>query len=135
MILTDFYKIEQTTPSDSGTVFHIKLNPEHVIYKGHFPGQPVLPGVCMLQMIKECAQQLIDAPITNRRERLQYTRIVSCKFLRFVDPVQCNEITLTVSLNEKEDGTFLLIANGISSDAYFIKVKAIMKNYSITCLA
>jgi 3-hydroxyacyl-[acyl-carrier-protein] dehydratase len=117
MILTDFYKIDHTTQDNSGTIFHIKLNPDHDIYKSHFPGQPVLPGVCMLQIIKECAEQLIN-------NKLKYKQIVLCKFLRFVDPVRCNEITLTVSLNEKEDGTFLLIANGINGDSHFIKIKA-----------
>jgi hypothetical protein len=76
----------------------------------------------MLQIIKECAQQLID-------KKLQYEKILLCKFLRFVDPVQCNEITLTVSINEKEDGTLQLLANGVNGDSHFIKVKAI-----VTCI-
>jgi len=119
MILNDFYKIDHTTPSDSGTMFHVKLNPDHAIYKSHFPGQPVLPGVCMLQIIKECAQRLID-------KKLQYTQILQCKFLRFVDPVRCSDITLTIALNEKDDGSLQLIANGTCEGDYFIKVKAIL---------
>jgi 3-hydroxyacyl-[acyl-carrier-protein] dehydratase len=119
MILTDFYTIVHTNRSDSGTVFYIKLNPAHIIYESHFPGQPVLPGVCTLQIIKECAQQLID-------KKLQYAQILSCKYLRFVDPVQCSEITLTVSISEKDDDTFQLVANGICDEAYFIKIKAMM---------
>jgi len=101
-------------------MFHIKLNPDHIVYSGHFPGQPVLPGVCTLQIIKECAQQLVN-------KKLQYARIALCKFLRFIDPAQCNEMSLNISLNEKEDGTLQLIANGVSSDFDFIKVKAVMK--------
>ena len=120
MILTDFYEIVHTKQSDQETVFHIKLNPNHVIYSGHFPGQPVLPGVCTLQIIKECAQQLVN-------KKLQYLRITLCKFLRFVDPAQCSEITLSVSINEKDDGGFQLLANGMNGDYDFIKTKAIMK--------
>jgi len=120
MLLPDFYKIEDIKQSESETIFHIRLNPDHVIYSGHFPGQPVLPGVCTLQIIKECAQQLIN-------KKLQYMRIILCKFLRFVDPAQCSEIILTVSANENSDGTVLLVAGGENSDYNFIKVKAIMK--------
>ena len=120
MILTDFYKIEHTKQSDSETIFYIKLNPNHVIYSGHFPGQPVLPGVCTLQIIKECAQQLVN-------KKLQYLQISLCKFLRYVDPTQCSEITLTISLNEKDSGMFQLVANGESDNFVFIKIKATLK--------
>jgi len=124
MLLTDFYQIDHTIPSDSGTMFHIKLNPNHIIYSGHFPGQPVLPGVCTLQIIKECAQQLVHT-------KLQYAQIPLCKFLRFIDPAQCNEMALNISVNEKEDGTFQLIANGVSSEFNFIKIKAVMKIHEL----
>ena len=33
--------------------FNVILNPDHLIYKAHFPGQPVTPGVCILQMLQE----------------------------------------------------------------------------------
>ena len=120
MLLTDFYKIDHTKQGDSGTLFHIKLNPNHLIYKGHFPNQPVLPGVCALQIIKECAQHLIN-------KKLQYARVALCKFLRVVNPAQCSEITLNISLNEKNDGEFQLIANGVCGDFHFIKIQAIMQ--------
>jgi len=120
MFLVDFYQTDHTTQSDSGTTYHIRLNPNHYIYKGHFPGQPVLPGVCSLQIIKECAQQTVN-------KNLQYKRIILCKFLKFVDPVQNPEITLTVSIDEKDEGIYQLSANGMCGDAYFIKLKAIMK--------
>ena len=120
MLLTDFYEIDHTKKIDQETVFYIKLNPNHVIYSGHFPGQPVLPGVCTLQIIKECAQQLVN-------KKLQYSLITLCKFLRFVDPARCSEITLSVSINKKDDGGFQLLANGLNGDYNFIKTKAIMK--------
>ena len=31
----------------------IELDKAHGIFKGHFPGNPVLPGVCTLQIAKE----------------------------------------------------------------------------------
>jgi len=119
MNLIDFYKTDHVVQNDAGAMFYIKLNPNHVIYNGHFPGQPVLPGVCTVQIIKECTQQLTD-------KNLQYKRIVLCKFLRFVDPVQCNEIVLTITINEKDDGTFYIVASGDSGGSVFIKIKAIM---------
>jgi 3-hydroxyacyl-[acyl-carrier-protein] dehydratase len=120
MLFTDFYTVDQMIMSDSGAVFHITLNPNHVIYNGHFPGQPVLPGVCSLQIIKECAEQLVN-------KKLHYAQISLCKFLRYVDPVQCNEITLNISIVKNEEGMFQISANGMNGDSYFIKIKAMVK--------
>ena len=58
----------------------IELNPGHALYQGHFPGQPVVPGVCTLQMIKESAEQIVSQP-------LQYVQIASSKFLSAINPV------------------------------------------------
>jgi 3-hydroxyacyl-[acyl-carrier-protein] dehydratase len=120
MLFRDFYTIEHTNFNDSGGEFRIALNPNHVIFSGHFPGQPVLPGVCTMQIMKECTQQIVDT-------KLQYANISQCKFLRYVDPVQCNEITLNISIVEKEEGAFQLIANGTNGDSPFIKMKAVVK--------
>jgi 3-hydroxymyristoyl/3-hydroxydecanoyl-(acyl carrier protein) dehydratase len=54
MLLNSFYTLEaapETTPTRVQAT--IRLNPDHAIFAGHFPGQPVVPGVCMLQIIKE----------------------------------------------------------------------------------
>jgi len=118
MLLPDFYKINNIDSSDSGTTFYISLNPDHDVFKGHFPNQPVLPGVCSLQIIKECAQQL-------RNTKLQYKQIILCKFLRYVDPVQSNEITLNISFKEKEGELPQMQANGKCGEFDFIKLKAI----------
>lgn len=54
MLLENFYKIIHRKEREDGKrEIEIELNPGHALYQGHFPGQPVVPGVCTLQMIKE----------------------------------------------------------------------------------
>lgn len=64
MLLEDFYKVEQLEKISEGkynaTVF---LNNEHAIFKGHFPGNPITPGVCMMQIIKELLQEIAGSPL------------------------------------------------------------------------
>lgn len=120
MLLTDFYTIDKTEQTDAGTVFHITLNEKHAIYQGHFPGQPVLPGVCTLNTVKECAEQIVNKPLI-------YTQISSCKFLSSVDPTVCNKITLSLALKPNEDDTYTLSADGTNNEVAFIKIKAQMK--------
>mgnify|MGYP001793032144 FL=1 len=60
MLLKDFYKIEQVEKISEGKyIASIFLNNEHPIFKGHFPGNPVTPGVCMMQIIKELSQEIL----------------------------------------------------------------------------
>ena len=59
MLLENFYKIIHIKEREDGKqAIEIELNPGHVLYQGHFPGQPVVPGVCTLQIIKESAEQI-----------------------------------------------------------------------------
>jgi len=64
MLLKDFYKVEQVEKVAEGkynaTVF---LNNAHDVFKGHFPGNPVTPGVCMMQIIKELSQDIVESSL------------------------------------------------------------------------
>ena len=119
MLLTNFYTIKQiqsSTESDSWNV-RIELNPEHAVYAGHFPGHPVVPGVCLLQIIKESIENI-------RKESLLYAQIGSCKFLSVVNPLETSELLFTLTLKEGEEGKCQLRAEGTSGQECFIKLKA-----------
>ena len=69
MLLDNFYTILSSESSDSTIwTIQIELNPKHPIYQGHFPGHPVVPGVCLLQLIKECVEDI-------RQQKLQVTQV------------------------------------------------------------
>ena len=93
------------------------LNPQHAIYNGHFPQQPVVPGVCMLQIIKECIEKIQQAP-------LQYKQIASCKFLSVINPNETPELKLSLTIKKNETDTFQILAEGASSKDICIKLKA-----------
>lgn len=57
MLVKDFYTIDGKQVQDDGSVIYaVQLNPNHDVYKGHFPEKPITPGVCNIQMIKELAE-------------------------------------------------------------------------------
>lgn len=121
MLLPNFYEITKQTESEENTFnFQIKLDSKHSVYNGHFPEQPILPGVCTVQIIKECAERITNTP-------LQYSQISTCKFLSSVNPILHNEINLSVSVVNNNDNSFALNANGIYMDNTFIKLKALVK--------
>ena len=64
--------------------------------QGHFPGNPVLPGVCTLQIVRECLERG-----TGRRHR--FTAIRECKFLGMIVPQA--DTLLDIDIRLADDGT------------------------------
>ena len=53
-MLDDFYTLSQIEPQGEGKyICRITLNPAHPICGGLLPGNPITPGVFMIQIIKE----------------------------------------------------------------------------------
>jgi len=52
-LINDFYTITGTETGEGVYKCHVKLNAQHDFYRVHFPGNPVTPGVCLLQMAAE----------------------------------------------------------------------------------
>ncbi len=71
----------------------IRLNPSHKIFKGHFPGNPLLPGVCIVQILKEILIFQLDKKLILNSAR-------SIKYLSFINPGVHNTINFDVELKE-----------------------------------
>ncbi len=131
MLLDNFYTLLSSESPDSITwTIQVELNPEHAIYQGHFPEHPVVPGVCLLQLIKECAEGILQ-------KQLQYTQVSSCKFLSVVNPVNTPCLSVTLTLKEIEEGKLQLQAEGTIKvegaveSKCFIKLKAVLTSTKI----
>ena len=53
MLRDNLYHIQGCTVRDDGFSFEVALEPDSVIYKAHFPGHPITPGVCLVQTAVE----------------------------------------------------------------------------------
>lgn len=98
MLLQDLYTIEDSTQVDQKITARIKLDPAHPIFKGHFPAQPVLPGVCTTQIGINILNEVLA---TNFRlgEGKQY------KFLEVIDPNVNNYVDFEISYNYADAST------------------------------
>lgn len=76
---------------------HVALLPECKVYDGHFPGNPVCPGVCNMEMIKECAC-LVAGHV------LRYSGIKQCRLTAIATPAVCPEVDVKVVLTERDGG-------------------------------
>jgi len=92
MLLNDFFTFTDLEAEENVVKANIQLNAGHAIFQGHFPGQPILPGVCMMQIVKEVVESYLDKNI-----RLQKAN--DLKFLSFVDPNQNSQIQIELKIN------------------------------------
>ena len=63
-----------TIEEDKGQEVKIRLNPDHEIYRAHFPGNPITPGVCIVQIISEVLG-------VQQHRQLALDSIVNLKFV------------------------------------------------------
>jgi len=99
MLMNDFYTISDVNLEARSLTGKISFNASHDIFKGHFPGQPVVPGVCMIQMIKEVLEQQLE-------KKTDLKNAPQVKFLQLITPdiqpiihLQWNEDTEVISVN------------------------------------
>ena len=81
MFSDSLYAVLFQEASDSSLKASIKINPEHSLYQGHFPGLPVTPGVVQLQIIKEILENQFQS-------KLKMAQMRSCKFLQIINPFE-----------------------------------------------
>lgn len=118
MLIAQLYNVlSRETTGDMAWLVNVELNDKHSIYQGHFPGNPVLPGVCTLQIIKECLDELMGTT-------LQYAQVSSCKFLSAINPTLTPRLQIALTAKPLEDGQIQLVAEGKTGDTDFIKLKA-----------
>jgi 3-hydroxyacyl-[acyl-carrier-protein] dehydratase len=82
--------IRQDADCETATSFELHLNPECFIYKAHFPGQPITPGVCIVQMGKELLEEMTG-------KALDIVFVKNVKFLSVLAPQEADGLQLTIS--------------------------------------
>ncbi|MEO8933740.1 MAG: 3-hydroxyacyl-ACP dehydratase [Xanthomarina sp.] len=97
MLLKDFYKLNSLTVSENLATAKITINKSHEIFKGHFPGNPVTPGVCMMQIIKELTEQILDKKLFMRSSS-------NVKFMAIINPELTPDLVLELDITETDSG-------------------------------
>ena len=113
-----YYKIINTKVDGLSAVSRIVLLPACDVYRGHFPGNPVCPGVCNIETIKECAILLAG-------RKLQISTIRQCRLTAVASPALCPEVDVTVSLLPTDRG-FTVTAKIADAERTYMEYKGDM---------
>lgn len=109
-----FYNIVGTSHADTEFNFTIKLNANHAIFEGHFPGNPVTPGVVQLEIIKELLSEGLGKTV-----HLQ--SMSNCKYLAILNPNDCGEVQVSIAYTEQEDGNVKAVVVIKNDQTTFLK--------------
>lgn len=78
-------------------VFRIQLRKDCPVYEGHFPRYAVAPGAFNMQLVKECAERIVNY-------KLKVKTIRSCRLLLPILPTVVDNLYVVVNLTMKEGG-------------------------------
>lgn len=101
MLLKDkYFKIEDNQQGDNNAHFLVTLLADCDVYRGHFPGNPVSPGVCNIEMIRECFDMLVeDEPRIKSIDRCRLTAVAS--------PKESPKLNIDMSWTKDDEGWHL----------------------------
>src|SRR5665647_1065209 len=119
MLENSFYTVEKTESFENTFRIGVVLNPSHEIYKAHFPGNPITPGVCLLQM----ALELLNAKFERNLRLIEAKNI---KYLKVINPLENPKIEFVIHYKTENDLIFADI-NIMDGETVFTRINAIYK--------
>lgn len=119
-LLNEFFTIDEQEVTEEKTTFRLTLHAEHLIYRAHFPGNPITPGVCLVQMQKECLETLLH-------RELFLSVVKNIKFQAVLSPTETTKVCMDLSkveVGEEECKASALIYN---AGKPYAKISAVYK--------
>jgi 3-hydroxyacyl-[acyl-carrier-protein] dehydratase len=119
MLENSFYTVERTDSAGNNYYVGLLLNPSHEIYKLHFPGNPITPGVCLLQ---------ISLELLNRKfeRKLRLIGAKNIKYLKVINPLENPKIEFVIQFKTENDLIFADISIH-AGETVFTKINATFK--------
>ena len=126
----NLYKIISKEEVNSIFNYTVELKPSCVIYQAHVPGEPITPGVCIVQIGKEVIEDLLLEQSSASR-RLEIIKAKNIKFLSVISPNETPILTYQVrKLGFSDDKMTIetqIVVN--SDDKSMAKISLVLKLY------
>ena len=79
MTTTEIYSLENLQAGPDSLTATVRYDAAHAVFTGHFPDNPIVPGVCTLNMITDVVQGQFGADY-------QFDTAAFVKFLQLIRP-------------------------------------------------
>lgn len=97
--VAQFFTLETGEKNGNSATYRCRLHPEAPVFKAHFPGFPVLPGVLTLKMVVDA----INASQFFSTQTLTVQSIGNAKYLAVVNPQETQEVEISVALKAEKN--------------------------------
>ena len=97
--VAQFFTLEAGEKNGNSATYRCRLHPEAPVFKAHFPGFPVLPGVLTLKMVVDA----INASQFFSTQMLTMQSIGNAKYLAVVNPQETQEVEISVALKAEKN--------------------------------
>ncbi len=103
--VAQFFTLEAGEKNGNSATYRCRLHPEAPVFKAHFPGFPVLPGVLTLKMVVDA----INASQFFSTQTLTVQSIGNAKYLAVVNPQETPEVEISVALKAEKNADELTV--------------------------
>ena len=121
LFLDNLYHVVTTTSdSPESATCRISLMAESTVFAAHFPGEPILPGACIVQLVVELAS------LWQQRD-MRLTGISNVKFLSVIRPDEVTEVDVRLVLKKQADAQYTISATLVSGDTVYSRLTVILQ--------
>lgn len=96
MLKNRLYTIDDKELATNSVKYTILQNKENEIFKAHFPGNPITPGACLIEIGKELCEDYFQKDLTVKA-------IKSVKFMNLITPTNAPEIQYSIDFVQLEN--------------------------------
>lgn len=91
-LANDLYRIIETHVDEGACECSIELNSNCDIYRGHFPDNPITPGVVMMGIAREIMEETLGS-------KLRLSEVPSVKYTSVLSPLEYPVVKYNISYN------------------------------------
>lgn len=117
MLIQNYYTVLQQSHEGDTYLFEVSMNADCSVYEGHFPGEPISPGVCNIQMLKECLETVLGHSVL-------LDTIQQCRFTTLITPIAYPELEVRICLLRQEEEHVKFKATLGKGEEVYLELKA-----------
>jgi 3-hydroxyacyl-[acyl-carrier-protein] dehydratase len=114
MLNGKLFTIKEKQEMTDSCLYRLALNISHPVYEAHFAGNPVTPGACIVQIIKELSEEYLNSA-------LRIEAVKNTKFIHVIHPAVNHEITVDINLKTVKDDSVSFSATVFDGETTFAK--------------
>ena len=120
MLRDTFFTIQSSADAENSRTYCIAMNHLHPVFQAHFAGNPIMPGACIVQLIKELASDYFGRDCFVCAVR-------NMKFLHAINPLDSPELSVILSFTQQEGERVSVSAVLNNGDKVFVKSALMLK--------